>query len=135
MKEYQITWQGTKCPIEINDKPTAGFCLKITKPPIMTYKVGQALPEINDEEYLIYLATNMITKAPWGAQTTPDTVRGLPKDTYIELCEILGNEFPIQDFLYPVVKLRFGKQLDIAASALQTASTTSLPSGESPSAK
>lgn len=133
-KTFEITWNGSKAPLEINDNPTAAFCLKVTKPPIMVYKPGQALPEINDEEFLMLLCTNLITKAPWTLQN-PDAIRGLPKNTFYELCEILGNEFPAQDFLFPVAKLRYGRQLNISASALQTESISSLPSGELPSGK
>lgn len=134
MKEFQITYNGSKVPVEINDKPTAGFCLKVSKPPIMKYKTGQALPELDIEEYLMLVATNLITKAPWQLQS-PDAIRALPKDTFFELCDIIGNEFPLQDFLYPVAKLTYGKQFSLAESPSQTEYTLNSPSGESPPSK
>ncbi len=134
MKEFQITFNGSKVPLEINDQPTAGFCLKVSKPPITKYKSGQAIPEIDLEEYLIFVATGLITKAPWMLQS-PEAIRALPRDTFFELCDILGNEFPYTDFLSPVMRLMYGKQLDTVALPSQTESISNLQNGASPSAR
>jgi len=132
MKEYQIKYNGGTSKLTLDDQPKAGMILKITKPPIVKYKVGQAVPDIDFEEYLIYLATNLITEAPWPKQDV-NAIRNLPRDTFIDLCTILGDEFPLEGFLYPVAKLMYGKKLEIAELLSQTESTLKPSSAGSPS--
>lgn len=121
MKEYQIKYNGGTNRLVLDDNPKAGVILKITKPPIVKYKAGQAVPDIDFEEYLIYLATNLITEAPWPKQNV-DAIRNLPRDTFTELCTILGDEFPLEGFLFPVAKLMYGKKLELEVSPLPTES-------------
>ena len=131
MKEFEIPYQGAKAKLLVDDQPRAGVILKITKPPIVTYKVGQAMPDINFEEYFVYLATTLIKEAPWPIQNV-DTVRNLPFDTFNALCTVLGNEFPLEAFLSPVLRLVYGRKLD-QESPSQTESTLKPSSAESPS--
>lgn len=119
--------------ITVEDKPRAEVVLKLMKN-CMKYKPGQVMPEVDFGEYLIGLATNLITKAPW-TLASPDAIRALPWQTYAKLCEVLGDEFPLESFLFPVGKLMYGKKLSSEASATPIESTTNSPSGELPNDK
>ena len=130
-KTFTINYNGTDSPLEIDDQPRAGTILKILKGAIKQ-KVGQALPEYDTDEYMVGLATSLITKAPWTLQN-PDVIKNMPWATYERLAEILGNEFPLERFLFPGAKLLYGRKLEVAASALLTESTTSAGSKDSPS--
>lgn len=133
MKEYPIKYQGRDEVIQLEeaDKARAGVIIPIIKR-VLKYKVGQSLPEMDEGEWLIGIATNCITKAPWQLQS-PDAIRNLDIATYEQLVYIIGDEYPIERFLSLGAKLMYGRKLEISASHSQTESTSSSPSGESPS--
>ena len=132
-KEFKIKYQGRDETIVIDDNPKAGVIMPIIKR-TLKYKVGQNLPELDSDEWLIGIACNLITKAPWTLQN-PDAIRNMDMVTYEQLVYIIGDEFPIERFLSLGAKLMYGRKLEISPSTSPTESTTSLPSGESPSEK
>jgi len=133
LQEFPITFNGGKATIQIDDKPRAGVVFKIVDNTIK-WKSGQAMPDVNYREYVIGLATNFITKAPWQLQS-PDAINNLEWDTFEELGIILGDVFPLERFLSLVGKLMYGKKLELTPSHSETEYTLSSQSGESLSAK
>lgn len=134
-KEFKIKYQGRDETIQLveADKVRAGVIMPIVKR-IIKYKVGQTLPEMDAEEWMIGIATNCIVRAPWDTKS-PDVVRNMEIETYEQLSYIIGDEYPIERFLSLGAKLMYGRKLEISVSDSPTESTTSSPSGESPSAK
>ena len=132
-KEFKIKYQGRDETIVIDDNPKAGVIMPIIKR-TLKYEVGQNLPELDSDEWLIGIACNLITKAPWTLQS-PDAIRNMDMATYEQLVYIIGDEFPIERFLSLGAKLMYGRKLEISPSTSPTESITSLPSGESPSEK
>lgn len=130
VKEAKIQYYGKEETIQLEDNPLAEVIMPILKRCMKT-KVGQTQPEIDAQEWFIGIATNLVISAPWGNTKDVTALRKLPYKTYAQLEIIIGDEFPLKDFLYPELKLLYGKLLDSVESASQTESTTSLPSGES----
>lgn len=135
VKSFPIKYQGRDETIELieADRVKAGVIMPIIKR-CVKYKQGQALPEIDTDEWLIAIATNCITKAPWQLQS-PDAVRNLDFPEQEQLIYIIGDEYPMERFLSLGAKLMYGRQLKISITDSQTIFTTSSPSGESPSGK
>lgn len=133
VKTFKIQYNGTESEIELDDKPTVGVINKILRN-AERRKPNQMHPEYDAHEWFIGIATNFIKKAPWTIEN-PQVLNEMEWSTYERLAEILGNEFPLERFLFPGVKLLYGSKLDLAASAIQTEFTTSLQSGVSPNGK
>jgi hypothetical protein len=131
-KEFKITYEGREETIQLEDADTAkaGVIMPIVKR-VLKYKVGQNMPEMDAEEWLIGIATNCIYKAPWTLKN-PDVVRNLGIKEYEQLNYIIGDEYPIERFLSLGLKLMYGRKLEISVSTSPTESITSSPSGESP---
>lgn len=134
MREFQIPWQGAKAKLVIREKLKAGEILTISQPPIVKQNGVGGMPEVNLKEYYTYLATKVVQEAPWAVQRV-DILLDLDEDTFIPLCNILGNEFPLERFLSPALKLVYGQKLETQESPLPTESTLKPSSAESPSGK
>lgn len=135
MKEFPIKYQGRTETIQIEDADNvrAGVIMPIIKR-VLKYKVGQQLPEMDEAEWLIGIATNCILRAPWDTKS-PDAIKNLDVTTYEQLVYIIGDEYPMDRFLSLGAKLMYGRKLEISISDSQTASITSSPTGELPNAK
>jgi len=132
MKEFSIPYQGAKAKLVLTEKLKAGQILKISQPPIVKQKTIGGMPEVDLREYYTYLATNVILEAPWPLQRV-DVLLDLDEDTFMPLCSILGDEFPLERFLSPALKLVYGQKLDLQESPSPTESTLKPSSVESPS--
>lgn len=133
VQKFKVQYNGSEHEIEVNDKPLRGTIIKILRS-AERKKPNQMHADYDADEWFVGIATNFITKAPWPLQNV-NALNELDWGTYEQLAEILGNLYPLERFLFPAVKVLYGKKLDLAASAIQTEFTTSLPSGESPSGK
>lgn len=134
MKQFQIEYNGKQEIVEIDDHPSVGVIMPILQRCMKT-KVGQREPEIDSFEWFIGICTNFITKAPWQLKNV-DVLRNLDfKTTYSQLANIIGDEYPVIDFLSPGLKLLYGKRLESVASTSQTESTMNSSSLDSPPSK
>jgi len=126
VKAFEIQYQGQKQAIQINDRPNAGVMMKISKM-VSRQKPGQTMPEIDLDEYIIGLATNLITMAPWKVQD-PDAIRALDYfETYQPLTEILGGLFPYEAFLSIQGNAMYGKKFkDMISQTESTSKPSSL---------
>lgn len=133
IKTFKINYNGREEELQIDTKPKPGIILPLIKR-TMKYKSGQPLPEIDHEEWLMGLATNCIVKAPWQSQNVT-VLRELDLDTFEQLIFILGDEFPLERFLSWGAKAMYGRKLEVSISTLQTESTSSAGSKDSPSGR
>jgi hypothetical protein len=133
VKEYTIKYNGKDEILLLEENPKAGVIMPLIKR-TLKYKVGQNLPELDTDEWLIGIATTMIVKAPWKLQDV-GVLKDMDWATYEQLAYIIGDDYPIERFLSLGAKLMYGKKLEISVSTSPTESTTSLPSGESPKEK
>lgn len=122
MKEFDFICNGF-VKLHVDDNPKAGVIMKILKM-TLKHRAGNAMPEPDIDEYVVGLATSLTEEF----RNKPMEVRDLPWDKYAQLCEILGDEFPMERFLYPTAKLIFGKKLEKTDSISLTESTSSAPS-------
>lgn len=127
IRTFNLKYNGAETEIQIEDKPKAGIVLKIEE---MVTK-GQTGPNmvLDMKAYFIGLATNLIVKAPWPLQNV-DALLNLDYDAFDELCNILGDLFPLTSFLSHRMRLLLGKKYEGLILALQTESTSSASSSD-----
>lgn len=134
IKSFEIPYNGGKGTLEIETKPKAGTVLKIEELALKGNAAG-TLMQPNIQEYLVALATNLIVKAPWGDTKSVTAFMDLDYDTFNEVRRILGEEFPLVDFLSPRARTMYGKKFDGLELDSQTESTLNASNSDSRSDK
>jgi len=133
-KTYKIPYSGGEGELVIETKPKAGIVLKIEELTLQGQNAGPMM-QPNIREYLVALVTNVVVKAPWGDPKNISLFENLDYDTFLEVRRILGEEFPLVDFLSPRARTMYGKKFDGLMLDSPTESTSSALSLDSRSDK
>lgn len=136
LKEIKVQYLDKEETITVETKPKAGVILPIVKraQKVKTGPRGEQQVEIDEDEWFIGLATNIIEKAPWAVKSV-DAIRNMDIDSYNSVKIALSEDFPLWRFLYPGQRMVYGSLFDETALKAQMESTSSSPSGESPNFK
>ena len=131
MKQFEIQYNGGKEQVEIADNPPTEVVLKI----LQLIKFGaRGNIEYDIREYIMLVATNVVTKAPWKLQS-PDAIKNLPLETFEELWNHIADEYPAERFLSLLGKTVFGKKFATVDFQSVTESSMNAPSLDSPPSK